>query len=97
MKESGYEVTFDTDAESGDPVVATQGYAFVPDLGFHAVTQRCDERLVFAGSTLIAIAADDYQDEHVRRAAKQIMRRALAPHLGDKPIRSRQLYRHHSG
>ncbi len=93
LKESGYEVTFDTDADSGEPVVATRGYAFVPDSGFHAVTQPTDERLVFSGSTLLAIAVDDYRDDHVRRVAKQIMRRALAPHLGDRPIRSRALYR----
>src|SRR5207342_1924470 len=60
LKESGYEVTFDTDADSGEPVEAARGYAFVPDLGFHAVTQQTDERVVFAGSTLLAIAADDY-------------------------------------
>ncbi len=93
LKESGYEVTFDVDADSGEPVVATRGYTLVPDSGFHAVTQPIDERTVFAGSTLLAIAMDDYRDDGVRRSAKQIMRRALAPHLGDKPIRSRTLYR----
>ena len=93
LKECGYEVTFDVDAQSGDAVVATRGYAFAPDAGFYGVADAVDERAVFAGSTLLAIAADDYADERVRRAAKQIMRRALAPHLGDKPIRSRALYR----
>jgi DNA repair protein RecO (recombination protein O) len=48
---------------------------------------------VFGGATLLAIDAHDYADAGVRRAAKHIMRRALAPHLGDKPIRSRALYR----
>ena len=56
LKESGYEVTFDTDADTGEPVVATRGYAFVADQGFHVATQQIDERNVFAGSTLLAIS-----------------------------------------
>jgi DNA repair protein RecO (recombination protein O) len=94
LKECGYEVTFAIDAESGEPVDVALSYRYVPDVGFHAVTEAADDRLVFPGSTLLAIAADDYADHAVRRAAKQIMRRALAPHLGDKPIGSRALYRH---
>ncbi len=93
LKECGYEVTFGVDAESGEPVRAQLSYRFVPDVGFHAVNEAVDDRLVFAGATLRAIAADDYADAGVRRSAKQIMRRALAPHLGDKPIGSRALYR----
>ncbi len=93
LKECGYEVTFDVDAESGNAVRDASNYRYVPDLGFHAVPDAVDDRAVFRGSTLLAIAADDYTDDVVRRAAKQIMRRALAPHLGDRPIGSRALYR----
>ena len=93
LKECGYEVTFEIDAQSSESVLAELSYRYVPDVGFHAVAEAVDERLIFSGSTLLAIAADDYTDAGVRRAAKQIMRRALAPHLGDKPIGSRALYR----
>jgi DNA repair protein RecO (recombination protein O) len=93
LRECGYEVTFTVVAESGERIAADRGYRFVPDVGFQGVAEAIDERLVFAGATLLAIAADDYSDERVRRAAKHIMRRALAPHLGDKPLRSRALYR----
>ncbi len=94
LKECGYEVTFDIDAQSGDAIRDASNYRFVPDVGFHAVTDAVDDRLIFRGATLLAIAANDYGEAAVRRAAKQIMRRALAPHLGDKPIGSRALYRH---
>jgi DNA repair protein RecO (recombination protein O) len=93
LKECGYEITFAFDAESGEAVVHAASYRFVPDIGFHAVNEAADGRLVFSGATLLAIAADDYADVNVRRAAKQIMRSALAPHLGDRPIGSRALYR----
>ncbi len=93
LKECGYEVTFGFDAESGEPVQSGRSYRFVPDVGFHAVDEAVDDRLVFSGATLHAIAANEYSDAAVRRSAKQIMRRALAPHLGDRPIASRALYR----
>jgi DNA repair protein RecO (recombination protein O) len=93
LKESGYELTLTHAAESGDSIAGAAAYRYVPDVGFYRVSETIDERLVFDGATLLAIAANDYADGRVRRAAKQIMRRALAPHLGDKPLRSRTLYR----
>ena len=96
LKECGYEVTFGFDAETGEAVQSGRSYRFLPDVGFHAVDEAVDDRLVFGGATLHAIATDDYAQDTVRRAAKQIMRRALAPHLGDRPIGSRALYQRHS-
>jgi DNA repair protein RecO (recombination protein O) len=34
----------------------------------------------------------DFSDARVRRYAKQVVREALAPHLGDRPLRTRELY-----
>ena len=96
LKECGYEITFDYDADTGAAIDAGTNYRYVPDVGFQAVDETADQRRVFAGATLSAIDRDDYVDERVRRAAKQIMRRALTPHLGDRPIGSRALYRRES-
>lgn len=93
LKECGYELTFAVAADSGARVEPTRAYRYIADGGFHRVEEAVDERLVYAGSTLLAIDADDYGDPAVRRAAKSIMRRALAPHLGDRPLRSRAFYR----
>ena len=46
----------------------------------------------FRASELQAIARDDYQDADVLRAAKRLMRLALAPLLGDKPLHSKELF-----
>jgi DNA repair protein RecO (recombination protein O) len=94
LKECGYEITFDCDADTGALIDGGRNYRFVPEVGFQAVDEPVDQRDVFAGATLHAIDLDDYAAAHVRRAAKHIMRRALAPHLGDRPIGSRALYRH---
>jgi DNA repair protein RecO (recombination protein O) len=93
LRECGYEITFDCDADTGAAINADACYRFAPDVGFQSVDEGADERHVYAGATLRAIDRDDYRDPGVRRAAKQIMRRALAPHLGDRPVGSRALYR----
>ena len=48
---------------------------------------------LIAGSAILAIRNDDYHDKKVRQYAKKIMRLALAPHLGGRPLKSRELYR----
>jgi DNA repair protein RecO (recombination protein O) len=92
LKESGYELVLSFDAESGEPIEPQQAYELVTDLGFRRVNHAVDERRVFSGATLAAIANDNYSDPTVRLAAKGIMRRAIAPHLGDKPLKSRSLF-----
>ena len=93
LRESGYELVLTHDAESGAAVEPHWAYELVTDLGFCRVDDEVDEQRVFSGATLQAIAGDDYADPDVRRAAKRILRRAIAPHLGDKPLKSRSLFK----
>jgi|TARA_B110000967_G_C18846033_1_gene542048 DNA repair protein RecO (recombination protein O) len=44
------------------------------------------------GQEILAIAARDFNDLAVRRAAKKLLRDALAPILGDRPLTSRMMY-----
>lgn len=46
----------------------------------------------FLAADLAAIAQDDYSAEATLRAAKRLMRLALAPLLGDKPLSSKELF-----
>ena len=69
LKECGYEVTFGFDAETGEAVQSGRSYRFLPDVGFHAVDEAVDDRLVFGGATLHAIATDDYAQD--TRAARR--------------------------
>jgi DNA repair protein RecO (recombination protein O) len=93
LKETGYEVSFSVADDGAQAISATGAYRYIPDFGFQRVSDPVDDRLIFSGATLLSIEADDFTEAHVRRAAKQIIRRALAPHLGDRPIHSRALYR----
>lgn len=91
LAELGYEIVFDADA-LGEPLCADKYYQFQPEQGF--VEQPPIPRQPgFSGLHLLAIGAADYRTGEVRRAAKHLFRQALAPHLGDKPLMSRSLFK----
>ncbi len=93
LKECGYELVFDRDADTGERVLAQAQYFLEPDFGFRRVSAGKDTASGYRGAALLAIAADQFDEAEVRRVAKRIMREALAPHLGDRPLHSRALFR----
>ena len=85
----GYGYDFATDAVSGETVVAEGYYRFDPEQGCHR--EMGDPAGCFPGESLLAIASGDFS-KAVRPAAKRICRMALQPLLGDKPLKSRELF-----
>ncbi len=93
----GYGIHFDCEAMDGAPIVANAWYHFHGGHGFvevhGAVLEDGAASLPrFRGETLIAIEARDFTEATTRKAAKQLLRQALKPYLGDKPLKSRQLF-----
>lgn len=94
MAELGYGINFECDAETGEPLQERVVYKFIADQGFFPYKQVDANQVdLFLGSDLHAIARFDWQEDQVRRAAKRLMRIAFAPHLGNKPLMSRELFR----
>lgn len=56
------------------------------------LVQSVNQRTGYLGAWLQSIAEDRYDDPNVRRAAKRLMREAFASLLGDKPLKSRELF-----
>jgi DNA repair protein RecO (recombination protein O) len=50
-----------------------------------------------SGSALLALAAGDALIGESAREARALMRRLLAPHLGERPLKSRELFRRWRG
>jgi DNA repair protein RecO (recombination protein O) len=90
MQELGYGLDFTHDALSGKPILTDSSYRLDLDRGFVAEPAQPD-RDTFSGQVLLDIAAEDFESDAARRAAKRIFRRTLAPHLGPKPLTSRRL------
>lgn len=95
LQELGYGLVLHADV-SGSPLQAETWYLYEPDTGFIPLPQFPQDparmRLSFLGAHLLEIQQQQYEDTAVRSAAKRLSRLALAPHLGDKPLKSRELF-----
>lgn len=89
LESLGYQIDCFFDAFHA-PIEAEGQYSFHFQQGF--VASGVDDRVRFSGSHLLALARGDLAQAEVRRAAKVLIREALAPLLGDKPLRSRALF-----
>ncbi len=85
----GFSLSEDAQGRALDP---QQGYVWHATEGLQAVTEPLLSGAGLPGHALLAMAADDWTATITLRAAKQLMRQALAVHLGDRPLVSRQLF-----
>jgi len=95
LQELGYAGSLDRDA-GGQPVSAGRRYYYLPDVGLReAGAEELGEGI--SGSALLALAAGDALTGESAREARALMRRLLAPHLGERPLKSRELFRRWRG
>lgn len=87
----GYELVLDRDADAGKPVEAEQRYILVPDRGLRRALAATADSV--SGETLQRLAVGEQLNAVQRREARNLLRCALAPHLGSQPLRSRELFR----
>ena len=70
----------------------TSYYQFNPGVGLIKNTTVTSSLSVFYGEHLLAFAAGKLENEEVMSTAKRLMRAALGVLLGDRPIKSRELF-----
>ena len=95
LGELGYGFDLDLDGRSGAAVEPVNWYHYDPDYGL--VARGADpepERPAFKGADLLSMAAGEFGGT-ARSTAKRFLRQVLALHLGDAPLRSRELFRAH--
>lgn len=95
LNELGYGVSYEYEAETGALIEDEGYYQFVADVGFirHSMPQGLSSATVcFKGQDIRAIGRNDFTETTSRRAAKVIMREALAIHLGQRALYSRSLF-----
>jgi DNA repair protein RecO (recombination protein O) len=95
LDELGYGIDFYHDAHSGESIRDGVNYTFVTEAGFIACSgsQIREQGNIYDGARLLQLGQGDLQSDASRVAAKHIMRQAMRPLLGDKPLQSRRLYR----
>ncbi len=89
LDELGYGFALNLDSE-GQPIVASGLYRLHTEAGLVPIGQL--QPGAFQGVELLAMAEADWTAPGALAAAKRLMRQALAPHLGGRPLVSRELF-----
>lgn len=92
LDELGYALALDVEADCDRPVVPDGVYVLVPGRGM-LQAQPDDRAERVSGATLLALAQGDRLAPHQLREARALLRRLLEPHLGGRPLKSRELFR----
>ena len=93
LDELGYSFSLTEDGASGEAVDSQGWYHYHQDHGLVAgVPGRDPAQLAYAGADLLAIARGEF-DGPARSTARRLLRQVLAQHLGDAPLKSRELFR----
>lgn len=85
----GYGFSLQRDA-AGEPLSASAVYRWDAEQGLQAADR--EQPGLLPGAGLLAMAEGDWQHPAALHTAKRLMRKALAVHLGDRPLMSRQLF-----
>ena len=93
LQELGYGLALDRDAATGRPIQADACYDYQPEKGPVAMaTEDGFAGVRVHGSSLLSLAREELNDPASLRESKQLMRAVLARYLGDKPLKSRELF-----
>lgn len=93
LEEIGYGLSLDSEARYGEPVEPQRYYDYHLESGPVAVTDRDAPGFIFQGASLLALAYEELTTPEVLHDAKRLMRAALNLYLGDKPLKSRELFK----
>ncbi len=91
LHELGYGLSFVHEHQTKNPIDANAYYQFIPDRGFIRAENNTGDIGVFCGASLLAFHAEQFSDKPTLQDAKRLMRLAFSRHLGDRPLKSREL------
>jgi DNA repair protein RecO (recombination protein O) len=91
LDEMGLMPDLTTDVEWGEPISGEHLYSLQPELGFCRAPKG--HRHALPGAALMSLAYDQYTPLS-KKVAKVLYRELLKPLVGDKPLKSRELFAH---
>jgi DNA repair protein RecO (recombination protein O) len=87
----GYRPPLERDADGGGPVRPDVRYVVDPERG-PVAAPTAEHPDTTAGATLLALEAGGALTPVAAREARRLLRRLLAPHVGERPLQSRALF-----
>ncbi len=93
LREIGYGVQLEYDAEHGTPLVAEERYVYWPERGPLALEGTANPQggVELRGKTLLDMARGDFSDPLTATESKQLMRWLIGQHLDQRTLNTRQL------
>jgi DNA repair protein RecO (recombination protein O) len=94
LRELGYGLQVSHEYQTQNLVRPDQWYYYDPEQGVTKMThqQQQSHGHIFVGQSLLDLAQEQWGDANSLHDAKRLMRLALAPWLGNKPLKSRELF-----
>jgi DNA repair protein RecO (recombination protein O) len=92
LTDLGYGIVFDYEISTGTAISAERSYRYNLEDGFLPMKDEARLNQRFQGKDLLAIGLGDFSLPSTRIAAKKIVRSALEPLLGGRPLNSRELF-----
>lgn len=93
LQELGYGLLLDCEAETGEPVQQERYYDYQLESGPVVAEGKSAQGFIFKGASLIALDQETMTTAEALRDAKRLTRAALNLYLGNKPLKSRELFR----
>lgn len=94
LEELGYGIDLYHESISQADIEPEADYLFHPDSGFERLLPGFRQQAleVYRGSEIIALRELQFNDKKSGIAARRMLRAALQPHLGNKPLSSRRFF-----
>lgn len=95
LEELGYGLSLAVEYETNLPIELEKGYLFEVQKGLIAYknSENIQDLInFFSGKSLVALREESWEDEQSLKDAKRLMRLALSPLLGEKPLFSRKMF-----
>ena len=93
LRALGYGLDLDRDADTGEPLQAERRYVLELDNGLKAADDSVPDAAVYRGRELIALGRRELSDVECLRSAKRLLGTVLNQHLGERPLKSRSVFR----
>lgn len=91
LRELGYGVGLDCDADSGAPIDAGARYAYIIEKGPQRVAPDSGEEPTFSGRSLLDMAAGVFERPETLAHSKQLLRTLINHYLGGQSLQSRRV------
>ncbi len=92
LRELGYGLVLDREAETGAPLEAERHYAYRVESGPLPLGSGGEKAVTLTGKALLAIGRSDFSDAEVLQQSKVLMRYLLDYYLGPRPLHSRRVF-----